>query len=49
MQDVIVDFIVKAYAEPSTITTAEANGILVKKETTADMKNHLREYKTINR
>ena len=49
LQDVIVDFIVKAYFEPSTITAAAADGILLQKETTTDKKNHLRVYRPMNR
>lgn len=48
-RDAIVDFIVKAYFEPATVTQAEAKGTLVRKQTTVDKKNQLREYKPIKR
>ncbi|KAI5071570.1 hypothetical protein GOP47_0013821 [Adiantum capillus-veneris] len=44
-QEAIVDFIVKAYSDPSVITSASFKGtLIVDKKTTVDKKNKLRDY-----
>eukprot|EP00250_Pteridium_aquilinum_P006907 c16736_g1_i1 orf=42-1370(+) len=45
-QEALVDFIVKAYNDPATLTSAASKGtLLVEKQTTLDKRNLLRDYK----